>query len=92
MANFGRKNKETVEITKTAFWLNVETPLGKIGINLASGIDQHEKLIAVCNEYGAETTSKWLQSKGFNGYITQEGKTSEFDVKSLADEMKSLAE
>lgn len=89
MANFKSKATAQTEITKTEFWLNVKLPAGNIGINLATGINQHEVYLELIEKYGVEKCNKWLESKGAEAYITQEGvKASTADK--FADEFASL--
>lgn len=73
------KTTTTVEIQNTPYWLNVKTPVGVIGTRLATGIKQHETLLALIDKYGVEKTNRWLETKDFDGYIAEEGKSTKLD-------------
>lgn len=83
MANFSKAKKAAqTEITKTEYWLNFELPAGKIGINLANGISQHETYLELIEKHGTEKFNRWLEKHGVAAYATQEGirtNTSKFD-------------
>lgn len=82
--------KDKVEYEKTNYWLNIPTPVGKIGLNLVKGFRDHEKMIALIEQVkDTDKLNTYLESKGF-GFTVAIANDGNIELESVLNEINSL--